>query len=910
MREEIRRVFTSVQMVEQMAKRRLSNRLSGLPATRPPEQLGDYRIVREIGRGGMGVVYEAEQMSLRRRVAVKVLPRQFLLDSRSAQRFAREAQTAAKLHHTNIVPVFGVGTDAGYHYYVMQRIEGVGLDAVLACLPKTGWEATETRLGSGADSPAAGRAVDRLEALVQAVIKDREGTERSTDPSLPRLAFRFRTEYWRSVARIGVQAADALEYAHSQGTLHRDIKPANLLLDAQGVLCVADFGLAKAVEGETLSQTGDVVGTLRYMAPEQFSGQADARSDVYSLGLTLYELLALQPAFADTDRSQLMRKISQDEPVPLRSVNPKIPRDLETIVAKATAREPDRRYQAAAELARDLHCFLEDRPIHARRITRVEQFSRWCRRNPAIAGLGATALTLLVLVAVVTSIGYVRTKNANIRVNAALTRAETVSGLSLQALDDIFEQFAPDRAVSLPELTVAGAEGEDLRVPVQPVLSKEAAALLEHMLGFYDRLSQVGAGDVELRQKAANANRRVGDIRQRLGQFEQAEGAYRHALKLYQELQPERPRDMAIMREVGRIHNEMGVVQLAQGRPTEARASYGKALDVLASVPLDAPTPEPYQFELARTYYLLSRRPGRESGPGPPEPKDEPDRRGDDRQDRPPPKPPPKEARPNRDSGPPDPDTDRQEREGHLSLAIAILEALVEQHPVIPDYRLMLAHCYRELPPGPPGRTEESSPDPIDRATEVLRQLAEDYPDVPDYRYELCETLATTRFQGPRFDAEEDPTAEQRLHTALEISQELVRKHPNIPEYAAAQVHIRHKLAHVLRETSRPKEAEASLRTALDLQSALVRQFPAVSSHRVWQAVVQESLADLLRERGELNEARSLLEEAIATLNECLAREWKPEYERLLSRNYENLADVLTQLGEPALAEETRRRAR
>ena len=336
--------------------------------------------------------------------------------------------------------------------------------------------------------------------------------------------------------------AEALAYAHAQGTLHRDIKPANLLLDAQGVVCVADFGLAKAAEEEALSQTGDVVGTLRYMAPEQFSGQAEARSDVYSLGLTLYELLALKPAFEDSNRSSLIRKITQDEVVPLRTVNPKIPRDLETIVSKATAREPAQRYLSAADMARDLRCFLEDRPIHARRSTPVELLWRWCRRNRAIASLAAAALTLLVLVAVVATVGYVRTRNANIQVTAALTKAETISGLSLQALDEIFERFAPDRNVAWSESAPAGAAGEDGRAPVQPVLSKETAALLEHMIGFYGRLAQAGAGDVELRQKVANANRRVGDIRQRLGQFEQAEDAYAQALELYQELRQERAR--------------------------------------------------------------------------------------------------------------------------------------------------------------------------------------------------------------------------------------------------------------------------------------------------------------------------------------------------------------------------------
>ncbi|MCY2990084.1 MAG: tetratricopeptide repeat protein [Planctomycetota bacterium] len=155
--------------------------------------------------------------------------------------------------------------------------------------------------------------------------------------------------------------------------------------------------------------------------------------------------------------------------------------------------------------------------------------------------------------------------------------------------------------------------------------------------------------------------------------------------------------------------------------------------------------------------------------------------------------------------------------------------------------------------------------------------------------------------------AEEHPTAEQQLRTALAISQELVREHPQIPEYAAAQIHIRHKLAHVLRETNRFQAAEACLRSALDLQTALARQFPAVGSHRVWQAVLQESLANLLCESGNLNEARALLEAAAATLQECLATEHKSEDVRLLVRNYQVLADVLTRLGEPAQAEAARR---
>ncbi|MCI0455861.1 MAG: serine/threonine protein kinase, partial [Gemmataceae bacterium] len=212
--------------------------------------------------------------------------------------------------------------------------------------------------------------------------------------------------YWRSVARLGMQVADALAYAHGQGVVHRDIKPSNLLLDTCGTVWVTDFGLAKVDDQQHLTQTGDVLGTLRYMPPEAFEGRSDARGDVYGLGLTLYELLALQPAFAEKDRNRLIKKVTSEDPVRLRKLQPEIPRDLETIIAKAMDKEASRRYQTAAELAADLQRFVEDRPIRARRIGAAERLWRWGRRNPVVAGLTATVLLLIVAVAVVAVMGY------------------------------------------------------------------------------------------------------------------------------------------------------------------------------------------------------------------------------------------------------------------------------------------------------------------------------------------------------------------------------------------------------------------------------------------------------------------------------------------------------------------------
>src|SRR5262249_11846177 len=299
--------------------------------------------------------------------------------------FKREARAVARLHHSNIVPVHGVGEEGGLHYYVMQFIQGQGLDQVLAALRRL-----RQAPGAPAEGPAAAVAQSQLSALFASPAGDVAASDRGsvTNVHLPGQSegsslAEAGWPYWHGVARIGVQVADALAYASSQGILHRDIKPSNLLLDTRGTVWVTDFGLAKAeTDRDDVTHTGDIVGTLRYMAPERFEGKADVRSDVYALGLTLYELLTLRPAFEETDRQRLIAQVMKEEPTRPRKLDPRIPRDLETIVLKAIAREPAQRYQTPAEMAEDLQRFLDDRPILARRLGLVPRARRWCRRNP------------------------------------------------------------------------------------------------------------------------------------------------------------------------------------------------------------------------------------------------------------------------------------------------------------------------------------------------------------------------------------------------------------------------------------------------------------------------------------------------------------------------------------------------
>ncbi len=380
----------------------------------PPGRLGDYRLLREVGRGGMGVVYEAVQESLGRHVALKVLPAALAAGGNFLERFRREARSAARLHHTNIVPVFGVGEAGGTHYYAMQFIQGEPLDAVL--------EDVKRLRGSRASSFPTGTEGPPVSAVAKGLLTDTFPPDPSgaAPPPAPaasaagtsRLSAQPDATYFRSVARLAAEAAEALAYAHAQGVLHRDVKPSNLLLDAHGTLWITDFGLAKADDADDLTRTGDIVGTLRYMAPERFDGQADARSDVYALGVTLYEMLTLQPAFADSDRARLIKRVIQGASARPRQLDPFLPRDLETVVLKAMARDPGDRYLTAADLALDLRLFLADRPIRARRSGPVEQLVRWCRRYPTVAALAATVGALLAFIAVWTSMANVKLRKA------------------------------------------------------------------------------------------------------------------------------------------------------------------------------------------------------------------------------------------------------------------------------------------------------------------------------------------------------------------------------------------------------------------------------------------------------------------------------------------------------------------
>ena len=647
--DQIRDLFPALVQVEQ-AEEALQGPAGPAPAPGAggsPGRVGDYRILREVGRGGMGVVYEAEQVSLGRRVALKVLPRHVAPDRKALERFRREARSAARLHHTNIVPVYEVGRDGEVVFYAMQFIQGQGLDLVIDELSRLrdgsrkSASAAEGR-DDAAPAPAAEAPARAVHRMAESLLTGRfapgagpgetwptAGPGPAVDPGVtepfdpdatsghgagpvapgPTLpgsddsnsavlpgggavsaveASGRRLPFFRSIAEVGLQAAQGLAYAHARGVIHRDVKPSNLLLDTTGVVWITDFGLAKAEE-DGLTQTGDILGTFRYMAPERFRGEGDARVDVYALGLTLYELLTLRPAFDSADRLRLVEQIKGEEPIRPRLLDPRIPRDLETIVLKAMEKDADRRYPNAEALAEDLRRFLADEPIRARRASAAERTARWARRNPAIAALGAVLTGVLILATVGSLLAAGRmavlaenrqkamegeklARQAAQRDQRAAEAARAhEAGLREQAdrarrqveaaLKDARDQrsraeanFARSRAAVDDYLTKV-SESQLLKVPgLQPLRGE----LLQSALGFYQEFLRERGDDPTIRAGLASAQLRAGRILGDLGRFVEARRALEQAQRLYQELTRLDPTDREALLGLAESHLAAG----------------------------------------------------------------------------------------------------------------------------------------------------------------------------------------------------------------------------------------------------------------------------------------------------------------------------------------------------------------
>jgi serine/threonine protein kinase/tetratricopeptide (TPR) repeat protein len=509
--------------------------------------LGDFRLIREIGRGGMGIVYEAEQLSLGRRVALKVLPFASTLDSKQLQRFKNEAQAAAHLHHQNIVPVYATGCERGVHYYAMQFIEGQTLAAVIADLRRQPHQARARAERGSAALPNAAHGLPapgllHPEPPVSAPV-DSWPTAPGTNlpPALPELSATMpraglSTErstdshaFIRAAAQLGVQAAEALEHAHQLGIVHRDIKPANLLVDARGNAWITDFGLAHCQNQAGLTMSGDLVGTLRYMSPEQALAKRvliDHRIDIYSLGVTLYELITLEPAFSGHDRQELLRQIAFEEPKAPRRLNKAIPAELETIVLKMMEKSSADRYTTAQEVADDLRRFLEDKPIRARRPSLLARMRKWSwRHRGAVSAAAVSAVLALAITSGFTAWQWRVAETRRVRAERAEHKTQAMNDF---LLNDLIGAADP-------------SEARGQKLTVEEVLDKAAV--------------KIGGAFPDEPEVEAAVRMAIGETYVHLGLYPKAEPQLIHALELRQRLLGENHPDT--LHSINELGNEI-----------------------------------------------------------------------------------------------------------------------------------------------------------------------------------------------------------------------------------------------------------------------------------------------------------------------------------------------------------------
>ena len=806
-----------------------------------------YEILGELGRGGMGVVYKARQLGLNRLVAIKMILSGDYADSGDLARFRLEAEAVAKLQHPNIVQVYAIDEAGGKPYFCLEFVNGGPL---------------QRQLGGNPQPP-------------------------------------------RQAARMVEQLADAMAYAHQNHIVHRDLKPANVLLTETGVPKVADFGLAKRLDGEASHQTqsGSILGTPSYMAPEQAHGRTrdvGPGGDIYSLGAMLYEMLVGRPPFKGQTVLDTLEMVRSQEPIAPSRMQPKIPRDLETICLKCLQKDPKNRYHTAGALAEDLRRFQAHEPIFARPIPTWERAWKWARRRPLAAALVAVS----VLFALSLAVGGVAF--------GAYQRSQVLKEKKLTDAANNQRQLAEknfDRArLAVDEmLTSVGQQ----RLAYEPRMEKLRRDLLTKALHFQQGFLQEKSDDPEIRDETGRAYARAGDIQEMLGDHEAAEKAYDDGQAILSELSTQFPandqyqRDLAtclnnmgqLLKNAGRtpeaeqafrqvldlrrkladekgdaqdrlelanVSDNLGGLLLGQGRYAEAETLLRQSLGILEAL-ANGSTDPMYQENLARgrnNLGLLLSATGR-------------------------------------------PD----EAEKSFRQALDVLQALAKQHPSAPDYRQELAVSYNHLgnlwrdtnpakseafyrqslalrdrlvadfPTTPVYRQEQAASyhslgfvlqaagrhDEAEKAytqaLDIEEKLANDYPSVPDCSFELAGSYNNRGILLQT--AHRLPEAEETYDKALKLLEKLVAKHPATPAYEQELASVKQNLGVLYQTTNRSEKAETSLRSAVELRRKLVERFPKAPVYQKVLAAGRLNLAVLWHMNGKLPDAEACYREAV-----------------------------------------------
>ncbi|MEP3481703.1 MAG: serine/threonine-protein kinase [Fuerstiella sp.] len=772
--DEILRMFPLIASVEKLKiDQQVSSDGTATLAGHQLKQLGDFRIIREIGRGGMGIVFEAEQESLGRSVAIKVLPKQCLLDDGALDRFHQEARMAAAMHHSNIVPVFGTGESDGSHYLVLQLVRGQSLSQKLAGL--------EQPMPSG------------------------------------------------EVAAIGYQLADAIAYAHENGVLHRDIKPANVLLSDDGTAQITDFGLARNLSDDpTTTQT--LSGSLRYMAPERFQAISNERSDVYSLGLTLFEMVAGRPAFVQEDPEQLIQAMTNPKVASLRSLCPGVPIDLETIISKATHPEPAIRYQSAGDFRDDLKRFMNDEPIQARRISKLQCAIRWCRRNPKIATAIAVTSMSLVLMTVISTVAFMVTSSANQRTLTALNESERSLNLAVQSLDGVVEVVSIAASIG-PVGSDSGDGGMEFNLTdLSFSPSPNSARLLERIQPLYERLAQQAPTRPDIVLQMVDASIQLARIQNQLGRTKTAVRTLQNSIDVlnFRAAEAQVSNDAKQLR-LGRLFNELGSIRSANLDSASVDSAYEQALQALGSVDDQATF---LKLEQVQAHLALSR-----ISPG--------ERRS-------------RQFNQNENAV----------RAAHVSDAMQLLDDLREDEVETKSAHIFRARGYlamSRLTDRPEERRQH-----FNMAIAELKEQLALFPDDAASRFELVQILGDVSVRRDRMPDHlrgQWQPMRQRLTEALAELKPLHAQFPGNPAFATAEVHLWHKMASVARFRRRFDEAKRQLNFAIDIQSDLVKATPDHFVHRCWRALLYRSLAECEQDLKNNSRAKTALASAMRDLD-------------------------------------------